>query len=293
MLFRSHAILHLLYARFFTKGLRDLGLTGISEPFARLLTQGMVIKDGAKMSKSLGNTVDPGEIIDRFSADTARLFILFASPPEKELEWNDQGVEGAFRFLNRVYRMIADHREFFLSQAPAPDSADDEMRSLLIATHRAIRKVTEDIEKRFQFNTAISAIMELVNELHRVLAGGGTLSSGGRWTVLNALRALILLIAPFAPHLAEELWEVAGQPYSVFQQSWPEYDPELTLSQSVQIVVQINGKVRARFDAPPDSSRDELGSIALAIPRVRELIAEKKLIKKVVVPGKLVSLVVR
>ncbi|NOY86159.1 MAG: leucine--tRNA ligase [Deltaproteobacteria bacterium] len=289
----EHAILHLLYARFITKGLRDLGLTGVSEPFSRLLTQGMVIKDGAKMSKSLGNTVDPGEIINRFSADTARLFILFASPPEKELEWNDQGVEGAFRFLNRVYRMITDHKELFLSPASEPDSVDGAALPLLITTHRTIKKVTEDIEKRFQFNTAISAIMELVNELHRFMTGSGASSSGGQWVALNASETLILLLAPFAPHLAEELWETAGRPYSVFQQSWPEYDPELTLSTTVQIVVQINGKVRARFDAAPDSGKDELESMALAIPRVRELIADKELVKKIAVPGKLVSLVVR
>ena len=289
----EHAILHLLYARFFTKGLRDLGLTEVGEPFTRLLTQGMVVKDGAKMSKSMGNVVPAEEMMDRYGADTARMFILFASPPEKELDWSDQGVEGSFRFLTRVHRIVMENRDLFTGFHTGDLRGDGSGSALRQATHRAIKKVTDDVEKRFQFNTAISAIMELMNELQRFLADGGDHTPQERAAAAEAVRTVIILLSPFAPHLAEELWEALGEPYSIALQEWPVYDPKLTVSGTVEIVVQINGKVRARFDAAPDTSREELEEAALQIPRVREYMEGTELVKLVVVPGKLVSLVVR
>lgn len=289
----EHAILHLLYARFFTKALRDLGLTGVDEPFSRLLTQGMVIKDGAKMSKSMGNVVPAEEMMDRFGADTARLFILFASPPEKELDWSDQGVEGSFRFLGRVHKLVMENRDLAGTADRRPSRMDEQASDLVRLTHRTIQKVTEDIVRRFQFNTAISAIMELVNGLNRFIGEGGTRLEGGEWAASTALSDLILLLSPFAPHLAEELWETVGGEYSVCRQEWPVYDPDLARSATVEIVVQVNGKVRARFEAAPETPRDVLEREAMAIPRIRELMEGKELVKIVVVPGKLVSMVVR
>ncbi|UCF29849.1 MAG: leucine--tRNA ligase [bacterium] len=289
----EHAILHLLYARFFTKGLRDLGLTDVGEPFTRLLTQGMVIKDGAKMSKSMGNVVPAEDMMERYGADTARMFILFASPPEKELEWSDQGVEGSFRFLTRVHRLVVENRHLLNGAIGGQEVEDETARSLRHATHRTIRKVTDDIERRFQFNTAISAIMELVNELQRFLTERGPEVTAGRGAAGEAIRVIVLLLSPFAPHLAEELWETIGQPYSVALQEWPQYDPDLTVSSSVEVVVQVNGKVRARFAANPEASEEELKEAALRIPRIKEYLEGSELVKLVVVPGKLVSIVVR
>jgi leucyl-tRNA synthetase len=289
----EHAILHLLYARFFTKGLRDLGLTDVGEPFSRLLTQGMVIKDGAKMSKSMGNVIPAEEMMDKYGADTARMFILFASPPEKELEWNDQGVEGSFRFLNRVHRLVRENNHLFEKPGDRPDELPDGSLSLVHATHRTIKKVTEDIRNRFQFNTAISAIMELANDLQKFTSNGGELQAGDRWAAAEAIRTVILLLAPFAPHMAEELWESTGGSFSVSVQPWPPYDPTLAVSRTVQIVVQINGKVRARFEASPDSPKEDLEQRAMENPRIRELLEGKELVKSVVVPGKLVSLVIK
>jgi leucyl-tRNA synthetase len=290
----EHAILHLLYARFFTKGLRDLGLTRASEPFTRLLTQGMVIKNGAKMSKSMGNVVPADQMMDRYGADTARIFILFASPPEKELEWSDKGVEGAFRFLGRVHRLVMDNLSLFGEKSPpAGGEPDEPTRSLLHAKHRTVRKVTEDIERRFQFNTAIAAIMELVNELNRYLSGESTKNVPSRQAAVDTLRTVILLLAPFAPHLAEELWEAVGMDYSIFQFGWPEHDPELAVSGKVEMVVQVNGKVRARFDAAPDTPEEELRQMALDHPRISEVTESRQIVKVVVVPGRLVSIVIR
>jgi leucyl-tRNA synthetase len=289
----EHAILHLLYARFFTKGLRDIGLTAVDEPFKRLLTQGMVIKDGAKMSKSMGNVVPAEDMMDRYGADTARLFILFASPPEKELDWSDQGVEGSFRFLSRVYKAVMENRGLAADQKDQPASLDDNAMELVNLTHRSIKKVTEDISLRFQFNTAISAIMELVNGLTRFMADGGADSEGGQWAAAQAIRDLVLLLAPFAPHLAEELWEALGGEYSVCRQSWPVFDPDLARSATVEIVVQVNGKVRARFEVEPDAPKEELEKLALGSLRIQELMEGKELVKLVVVPGKLVSMVLK
>ncbi|MDF1524666.1 MAG: leucine--tRNA ligase [bacterium] len=289
----EHAILHLLYARFFTKGLRDLGLTDANEPFKRLLTQGMVIKDGAKMSKSMGNVVPADEMMERYGADTARVFILFASPPERELEWSDQGVDGSFRFLNRVHRLVMENLSLFADESGVTGQGDENVRSLIRVRHRAVQKVREDIERRFQFNTAISAIMELVNEIQRFIAGNGTKGEGAASAVSDALRTTILLLAPFAPHLAEELWEAVGQGESVFKCQWPSYDQELVVSEMVQMVVQVNGKVRARFEASPETTKESLEKTALGMPRVQELTEGKELVKIVVIPGRLVSIVVK
>jgi len=289
----EHAILHLLYARFFTKGLRDLGLTDANEPFKRLLTQGMVIKDGAKMSKSMGNVVPAEEMMSRYGADTARIFILFASPPEKELEWSDHGVEGAYRFLNRVHRLVMENLTLFAGEPGASGKGDENVRSLVHNRHRTVQKVVGDIERRFQFNTAISAIMELVNETLKFIASNGTAGEGGAEAASDAIKTTILLLAPFAPHLAEELWEAVGHTESVFKSEWPSYDQELVVSEMVQMVVQVNGKVRARFEAPPDSPKGSLEKTALAMPRVQELIEGKDVAKIVVVPGRLVSIVVK
>ncbi|MFZ5641298.1 MAG: leucine--tRNA ligase, partial [Bacillota bacterium] len=244
----EHAILHLLYSRFFTKVLHDMGLVGFEEPFTNLLTQGMVLKDGTKMSKSKGNVVSPEEIIEKYGADTARLFILFAAPPERDLEWSDQGVEGAFRFLNRVWRLVAAYIDGLNEggRVEAMSPADREMRRV---THFTVKKVTEDINLRFNFNTAISAIMELVNAIYLYRDKNPERNSA---VEAEAINNLIVLLAPFAPHIAEELWQAVGYEDSVHKQPWPEFDPAALVQDEIEIVVQINGKVKDRLMVPAD-----------------------------------------
>ena len=243
----EHAILHLLYSRFFLKVLRDAGLVDYAEPFSNLLTQGMVIKDGAKMSKSLGNVVSPEEILEKYGADTARLFILFAAPPERELDWSDQGVEGSFRFLNRVWRIIYTYlpqieQKVTEYDVTALNEADKELRRIL---HNTIKKVTSDIETRFNFNTAISSLMELVNALYAYKENAQEINAG---LVYEATSALVRMLAPFVPHMTEELWKDAfGATASVHAEQWPEYDEAALKVDNVEIVLQVNGKVRGRL----------------------------------------------
>lgn len=285
----EHAVLHLLYSRFFTKVLYDMGMVSEVEPFVNLLTQGMVIKDGAKMSKSKGNVVDPGEIIDTYGADTARLFILFAAPPEKELEWSDRGVEGSYRFLNRVYRLVEDNKQLVATAGGGiSGELDPAERDLRFMVHKTIKRVTGDIG-RFSFNTAISAIMELVNAMYKYN------DSKGRHPGImkEAIDNLILMLAPFAPHLAEELWEGLGKESSVHLHAWPKYDPELAKAEEVTLVVQVNGKVRDKITVPADISEDEMKGIALASERVIAHIGDKEVKNIFIVPGKLVNIVVK
>ncbi|MGI6549981.1 MAG: leucine--tRNA ligase [Syntrophomonadales bacterium] len=287
----EHAILHLMYARFFTKVLYDAGMLSCQEPFANLLTQGMVLKDGAKMSKSKGNVVSPEDIIDKYGADTARLFILFASPPERDLEWSDQGVEGCHRFLNRVWRLIVDlvkWQEQTDAVGTTLNARDEELR---YKVHYTIRKVTEDIEKRFNFNTAISAIMELVNAMHQYRDAAGKKMNPE--VVKESLEALITLLAPFAPHIAEELWESTGHQGSVHLQPWLTWDEEALKRTEIEMVVQVNGKVRDKILVPVEISKDELEEMALSLARVRETIGKKQVVKVVTVPNKLVNIVVK
>jgi leucyl-tRNA synthetase len=284
----EHAVLHLLYARFFTKVIRDLGLFDGDEPFRNLLTQGMVIKDGAKMSKSKGNVVDPDFIISKYGADTARLFSLFAAPPEKDLEWSDQGVDGAFRFLHRVWALA--HK--FGPQVKSLRQAGPEARGdrLFRKTHQTVKKVTEDIERQFQFNTAIAAMMELVNELYDYAAKG---VAGDKLSVVkSALETLALLIAPFAPHFAEELWEGLGHAPSIAAMAWPAYDVEALRETEIVLVVQVNGKVRSKLTLPAGLPNKEIEAAALADPKVKEYIDGKPPKKVLVVQGKLVNVVV-
>ena len=286
----EHAILHLLYSRFFTKVLRDAGLVDIDEPFERLLTQGMVIKDGAKMSKSKGNVVAPGEIISKYGADTARLFILFAAPPERDLEWSDQGVEGAFRFLSRVWRLVAQY-EGIIKGAAAYDAAsltkeEKELRRIL---HHTIKKVTEDIDKRYNFNTAISAIMELVNAVYGIKDANAV--NGG--LMKEVVSALLRLLAPFAPHMTEELWAQLGEEGSIHKCTWPTFDESALVQDEVEIVLQINGKVRDKVLLPATATKDEMETLALANPRVQGFIGDKQVVKVICVPKKLVNIVVK
>ena len=286
----EHAILHLLYSRFFTKVLYDLDLVSNVEPFTNLLTQGMVLKDGAKMSKSKGNIVSPEEIIETYGADTARLFILFAAPPERDLEWSDQGVEGCSRFLNRVWRLVASLAKELPAapQKPARNltGVNREMRRL---THQTIKKVTEDIAHRFNFNTAVSAIMELVNGLYQYRE----VPAGDRDPAVmkEAVESLLLLLAPFAPFIAEELWQGTGHRGSIHRQKWPEYDPAALVEDEVTIVVQINGRVRDRVVVPQGIPADEMVACVLAQPRVKRLTEGKRIKKVIPVPGKLVNIV--
>ena len=288
----EHAILHLLYSRFFTKVLQDAGLVNVNEPFKRLLTQGMVIKDGAKMSKSKGNVVSPEDIVARFGADTARLFILFASPPERDLEWSDQGVEGAYRFLGRLWRIVNHfHAAFKLESGEyKPEALDDSGRGLRRILHHTIRKVTEDIEERFNFNTAISAIMELVNGMYAYKDGTSTPDSG---LIRETIPALLKLLAPFAPHITEELWSETVAEGSIHKQLWPRHDNEALKTSSVEIVVQINGKVREKLTVSSALSSHEQEKTALAEEKVQALIAGKTVIKVISVPQKLVNIVVK
>ncbi|MBQ6430163.1 MAG: leucine--tRNA ligase, partial [Acidaminococcaceae bacterium] len=243
----EHAILHLLYSRFFLKVLRDAGMVDYDEPFTNLLTQGMVIKDGAKMSKSLGNVVSPEEILEKYGADTARLFILFAAPPERELDWSDSGVEGSFRFINRVWRIIWHYKDVVAQKVTSYDAAglDEADKELRRALNASIKKVTEDVEQRFNFNTAISSLMELVNAMYAYKDGKQEYNAG---LVYETVKDLLLLLAPFVPHVTEELWHgVIDENTSVHDQSWPAYDESALKVDNVEIVLQINGKVRGRL----------------------------------------------
>ena len=287
----EHAILHLLYSRFFTKVLRDAGMVDFSEPFTNLLTQGMVLKDGSKMSKSKGNVVSPEEIIAQYGADTARLFILFAAPVDRDLDWSDEGVAGASRFLKRVWRIM----ETFEAQIKAGQdeydvsSLTEEEKELRRVLHTTIKKVTEDIRDRFMFNTAISSIMELVNAFY-AFQNSETINGN---LVREVSVAIIKLLAPFAPHITEELWSILIGEGCVHQQKWPECDEAATVRAEVQIVLQINGKVRDRIMIATGISREEMEVAAKANARVQELTAGKTIVKMICVPDKLVNIVVK
>jgi leucyl-tRNA synthetase len=282
----EHAVLHLLYARFFTKVLRDLGFLRLDEPFRRLLTQGMVIKDGAKMSKSKGNVVDPDALVERYGADTARLFCLFASPPERDLDWSDQGVEGMSRFLGRLWRLVHTlaPRLSAPGTPPVTDApADGDLHRL---AHRTIQRVTDDVVERLHFNTAIAAVMELVT------ATGTAAETAHPATLREAIDTILLLLAPFVPHVASELWEVAGHHDAVTAAPWPSPEPAALVQATVELPVQINGRVRARVTVPAGATPDDVLAAALADARVQAQLAGRPVRKHVLVPGRMVSLVV-
>jgi leucyl-tRNA synthetase len=277
----EHAILHLIYSRFWTKMMRDLGLVTNDEPIQRLFNQGMVIKDGAKMSKSKGNVVSADEMIERFGADTGRVFELFAAPPEKEMDWTDAGANGAFSFLGRVYRFVT--RNVGQGQ-PDPTDAD---RKVLRKLHQTLQRITDDFESRWHFNTSIAALMELMNVL---IENEKQISLR---VMPQVLEKLTLMLEPFAPYLAEEIWEEQGKNGPVFHHSWPAYDPDLARDDEAEIVIQVNGKVRGRlfvaFGTPPETIEKQ----ALSDAKIQPLLDGKQVVKVIVVPDKLVNIVVR
>ena len=295
----EHAILHLLYSRFFHLVFKDMGLVKSDEPFERLLTQGMVIKNGAKMSKSKGNVVEPDQIIQSYGADTARLFILFAAPPVKNLEWNSKGVEGCSRFLKRtwvIFDYFLDDINFATSVSEGYEVDTKELRELRRVTHLTIRRVTDDIQNRMQFNTAISAIMEFVNHLYSFRDGWALIknnSDEARAVVRESFDSLILLLSPFAPHIAEEMWSLLGHEGSLSRVEWPVFNDNLIKTEELLIVVQVNGKVRQRVIVPADANQEDIKCKALGDSKIEELIKGGEIKKVIVVPGKLVNIVMR
>ena len=290
----EHAILHLIYSRFWTKFMRDMGMVTNDEPAERLFTQGMVIKDGAKMSKSLGNVVSPDEMVARYGADAARLYSLFAAPPDRDLDWQDSGVEGIQRFLGRVYRFVVrnarpEHPEW---RKPAPSELSPQARAIQRKLHQTIKRVSDDFKGRWHFNTCISAIMELVN----VLYGAEEAIAQNAVPVAflaDVQRNLVLLLAPFAPYLAHELWEMLGEKGSLLRASWPKYDAALAKEEEIEIPVQVNGKLRGRVVVPADSAEAFVIERAVADEKVRAAIAGQQIVKKLYVPGRLVNIVVK
>ena len=310
----EHAILHLIYSRFFARVFRDLGLVDHSEPFAQLLTQGMVLKDGAVMSKSKGNVVDPDAMMQKYGADALRLYVMFVAPPEKEIEWTDAGLEGSFRFLSRVWRLVDHWNETVAGDGiDSPDGCDSlnaDEKALRRKTHDTIRRVTVDIEQRQQMNTAVSAMMELVNDLYlfsdKTVTGGPArrtdedVEHAGEFerketicVVRESVEALIRMLAPFAPHTAEEMWEMIGHEDGLAGATWPEFKADVARADEVVIPVQVNGKVRGRVTVAVDAADDELERIALADPGVQTHVAGKTIKKVVIAKGRLVSIVVQ
>ncbi|CEQ18761.1 leucine--tRNA ligase [Paraclostridium sordellii] len=284
----EHAIMHLLYARFFVKAFNEMGMVDFKEPFKNLLTQGMVLKDGSKMSKSKGNVVSPLEIIDEYGADTARLFVLFAAPPERDLEWSDQGVEGCFRFLNRVYRLVDELADITKSEATLGEltKEDKAMRFTINAT---LKKVTEDLNEKFGFNTAISALMELINEMYKYKE----LENRNDAVIKEAIETIVTILAPFAPHIGEELWTMIGKDGSIFDISWPSYDESALVKDEVEVVVQVNGKVRGKLSVASNISREEMQEAAMNDEKIKTLVEGKTIVKVIAVPKKLVNIVVK
>ena len=283
----EHAILHLLYARFFHKLMRDEGLVHTAEPFTRLLTQGMVTKDGAKMSKSRGNTVDPKEFIQRYGADTVRLFMLFAAPPEQNLEWSPSGVEGCHRFLRRLWNLVMEHLAQGAGAPLAPDQLADEQRQLRRQTHRALQHTTEVYQRRFNFNTAIAASMELCNQIP-TLKGD---SPQNHAVQREALETVIRMMAPATPHVCHELWQRLGHSRPVLDEPWPQVDRAALVSDTMCIVVQVDGKRRLELEVASDISKPELEELCLAHPRIKRYTTARTLRRVIMVPGRLVNIV--
>ncbi len=292
----EHAILHLLYSRFFTKALRDLGIypKNLSEPFTRLLTQGMVLKDGAKMSKSKGNVVDPAIMIEKFGADTVRLFCLFAAPPERDFDWSDKGIEGASRFLHRIWRLFLEEQDRLLPVVAASSKESDATsamaRELRRKEHQTIKKAGADIIEKFQFNTAIAAIMELVNSLYLTRENLGH-TEGENAVLSSAMASVLTLLSPVCPHICSELWQRMGHKTDIGQQPWPQWDANAAASDIVTIALQVNGKLRGTMPAAADATKDDLEKAALADAGVLKHTAGKQVRKVIVVPGKLVNVV--
>jgi len=297
----EHAILHLIYSRFWTKVMRDIGLVQNDEPVQRLFTQGMVIKDGAKMSKSLGNVVTPDEMVARYGADAARLYSLFAAPPDRDLDWKDTGIEGIQRFLGRVYRFVVRNSSLETGTASRTAASGErqqgaplpqEARRIQRKLHQTIKRVSQDFQGRWHFNTSISAIMELMNELYASEAAIAQ-NAVPRYLLADVQRNLVLLLAPFAPYLSHELWEMLGEKSSLLRAPWPKYDPDLAKEEEIEIPVQVNGKLRSRILVPADAPEELILERALADSKIQAAIRGKQIVKKIVVPGKLVNIVVR
>ena len=287
----EHAILHLIYSRFWTKVMRDMGLVGNDEPVERLFTQGMIIKGGAKMSKSLGNVVAPDDMVARYGADSARAYTLFATSPDSELDWQDSGVEGVARFLARAYRFVAQGPVPPTAQSYSPDDLDPAARKILRKLHQTIRKITDDFSGRWHFNTSIAALMEFLNECmaaEKVFAGQGAPAA----FVADVQQKFVLLLAPFAPYLAHELWEMREEKQGLLRAPWPKYDPALAKEEEIEIPVQVNGKLRGRIVVPAEAEEALVYERALADEKVKSAIAGKQIVKKILVPGKLVNIVV-
>jgi leucyl-tRNA synthetase len=292
----EHAILHLIYSRFWTKVMRDLGLIGNDEPATRLFTQGMVIRNGAKMSKSKGNVVSPDDMIARYGSDATRMYSLFAAPPDRDLDWQEDGVAGVSRFLGRVYRLGMRYRDAVRSQAGQPPAAPNSplAQALLRKLHQTISKITQDFAGRWHFNTSIAAVMELVNEITAAEPGLAEMPAQASTQLMaSILPSLILLIAPFAPYLAAELWGETGGSGAVLRQPWPGFDPDLARDEELEVPVQVNGKLRAVVKLAPDAGSEDMQRAALAEAKVQASIAGKQVVKVVVVPGKLINIVVK
>ena len=287
----EHAVMHLMYARFFHKFMRDLGLVKSDEPFARLLTQGMVTKDGAKMSKSKGNAVDPQAFVDRYGADTVRVFMLFASPPEKDVEWSDEGVKGAFRFLNRIWRIFDENLNLLQNANPAEGEISSEIKKLRFSTHSTIKKVLEDSLKRMQYNTAIAAIMEHLNNVYVI--DTTKLNDVEKIIFAESCKIMPQLLYPFAPHICEELWQQIGNSNLLHEAGLPKFNEKYLVQDEATYVVQIMGKIRGKFDISKSASQDEIKEIALNLENVTKILEGKKIIKMIVVPNKLVSIVAK
>ena len=284
----EHAIMHLLYARFFVKAFKSMGMLDFDEPFKNLLTQGMVLMDGSKMSKSKGNTVSPIEIINKYGADTARLFVLFAAPPERDLDWSEQGVEGCFRFINRVYRLVDELAEIAKSNAEVK-AVTKEDKAMRLVIHSTLKKVTADLSEKFGFNTAIAALMELINEMYKYKE----LDTRNDGIIREGIETIVTILAPFTPHVGEELWTMIGKEGSVFDISWPKYDEKALVQDEVEVIVQVNGKLRDKISMDANIAREDMEKVALESEKVKAAIEGKNVVKVIAVPKKLVNIVVK
>jgi leucyl-tRNA synthetase len=284
----EHAILHLLYSRFLQRVMRDEGLTDASEPFTNLLTQGMVLKDGAKMSKNKGNTVDPQDLIDKYGADTVRLFMMFAAPPEQALEWSDDGVQGSYRFLKRFWTAVQEHAGSGVVGEIDVAALSTEQKNMRRKTHQTIAKISDDIGRRYTFNTAVAASMELLNAINKF----DDATDSGRAVEREALEAVVLMLSPMVPHICHALWLALGHQTTLIDVPWPQLDEQALVTDLIEIVLQVNGKLRARISVAADADNDSVAALALANANVQKHVGDSEIRKTIVVPGRLVNIVV-